>query len=206
MFFLKDMRVMRGVFCIGALFAFSTAVHAGDFRHTGTVYLRDGTQIDATDISCKGLNEERGSFSAKIDGKSYMLKYEDLSSLSFLRIVDRFVRKKENRGQLVGNDHIILVSLKNGNEAHASNISIYTHCYLTYLDGFTGESVRQFFRVDGSGDEGNDTPEDAKEIVRIDLASSGTMKWSETSQTYFPPTYSFDPYTGGALSAAVPKK
>lgn len=156
---------------------------------TGTVHLRDGRTIEALNIKISSFSDVEKT-RLTINDQRYELEPEKISSLDFIELP-----KKNN---WIRDGSVIIVKLKNGKSATATYAGFKGYAYVSFLDDLTGERLTQGFNIDGSKDD-----DDPADIIRIDFSSAGNMKYSKSSNTYFPPSFSFDPYTGESLSAVV---
>jgi len=153
------------------------------------VTLRDGQTISALDISSIGLNNSLiGTY---INGKKYKLAALDIAALEFYKV------RGEKQSVYIANSEL-MVTLKNGKSSTASKIEIAPWVKISYLDDFTEKRVTQKFSINGIKNLKIGKPTD---VIRIDFISMGDMKYSSSSDTYFSPSFSYDPYTGEPLVA-----
>ena len=155
----------------------------------GSIHLRDGRVIEALNIDLHGISNYK-KVSLTINSQEYQIEPDKISSLDFLKI--------HTDKRMISAGSVIMVNLRNGKSATATNAFISSDTKISFLDDFTGKRVTQRFYIDGSNDDN-----DPADIIRISFSSTGSMKYSKSSNVYFPPGFSFDPYTGEKLEASI---
>ncbi|MDZ7854519.1 MAG: hypothetical protein U5L98_18265 [Halomonas sp.] len=174
---------MKNILAAGAVAILSTAAHA-EMVYQGTVTLQDGTTYNALRIGNTGTsditNDDEFIELHLFDGSDTFIEKNKIASFEFLSF------KHGDRADEV------LVTLKNGNTARLRHLWIGEDIKVYVEDQFTEET--RWIRFDPTrGDQS---------IARIAFTSMGPMMWSDSSQKYFPTSYSYDPYTGEKLTAS----
>jgi hypothetical protein len=155
----------------------------------GAILFREGQAIEVEEFEYLfGDAAVENGLSVKIEGVSRSLALESIARISIVEAEwDRdFLRKGS----------VLEVELRNGRSAAAILARDYSRWIrVRFLDPFTGEIQTERYALNGY-----DNP-----VLGMTFGDDiGSMRWSASSDRYFPPSFNFDPYTGGKLTWKTP--